>query len=332
MVLLRPKQIGNYGGTDDDVLTLVGGVAKWQAPSGTNLYASRTVNTAPAGQTVLTLGATPHGESLQVFKQGLLLTPGVDYTHSGTTVTLTTALTAGQVIVDHYLTTTASPAESVLSATYSGAVLADSPWGFWRLTETSGTTLADSSPNSRPLTLNGSAHTLAQAGPKDKAVAFANAAGYAISSATHATSPATLEGWVYLTANPGGKTTVVGCADTFNGGVWDKDLYVDTAGKAAFYLFNGTSSIDVVAPSGLSLNTWHHLAATVGAAGTFLYVDGVQVATDASTASYAGSAQKVLLRASSGSMNNTGAMRIAEPAFFTSQLSAARIAAHYSSA
>jgi hypothetical protein len=55
------------------------------------------------------------------------------------------------------------------AAAYATAVLADSPWGFWKCDESSGTTLADSSGNSRPMTISGSGQTLAQTGPDGSA-------------------------------------------------------------------------------------------------------------------------------------------------------------------
>lgn len=88
------------------------------------LHVSASVNTATGGEPGMTLGATPYEESFQLFKNGVLLTPGVAYTRSGTAVTFTAALTAGQVIVDTYFTTTASPSDSTLTA--PTAVVSDS--------------------------------------------------------------------------------------------------------------------------------------------------------------------------------------------------------------
>jgi hypothetical protein len=85
------------------------------ASAGTTLHASGSFNTAAAGNSILTLGATPYEESLQVFVDGHLKRYGTDYTVSGSVVTFSAVLSAGQVVADHYLTTTSSPSDSVLS-------------------------------------------------------------------------------------------------------------------------------------------------------------------------------------------------------------------------
>lgn len=79
------------------------------------LHASRTFNTAVAGNTTLTLAVTPYEESLQIFVDGLLKQFGVFYTVAANVVTFAAALIAGQIVADHYLTTTDTPADSVLT-------------------------------------------------------------------------------------------------------------------------------------------------------------------------------------------------------------------------
>lgn len=224
----------------------------------------------------------------------------------------------------------ASIALDVDSALYGAAVLADSPWGYWRLTETSGTTLQDETANNRDLTISGSAHTLAQTGPKGDAIDWANATGHAETTATFASSAATLESWVKIAANPSASTVMVGMAASFGDGTFDKQLFIDSAGKPGVYLYTG-SILTLLGPSALSTGTWHHIAATVGAAGVKLYVDGTEVATDAATSSYSG-AQLVFVRGGGNGYTATGAMLVAEPAVYAAQLSAARVLAHYNAA
>lgn len=215
--------------------------------------------------------------------------------------------------------------------TYIDTVLVDSPWGFWLLAETTGTALADSSGNARGMTINLSAATLDQPGPPlGKSIAWSTAAGYAITTAQHTTSPATAEAWVYLTATPAANTVIVGSAVGYNSGAHDKSLYVDTVGKVAFMYYDaGGSTRTILSPTALSLNAWHHVVASVGAAGGKLRIDKVASGTDVSTTSYTGSGQCFLIRASGASINGTAAMRVAAPAFYTTQLSDARIDAHY---
>ena len=215
--------------------------------------------------------------------------------------------------------------------TYSAEVLADLPWGFWEQAETSGTTLADSSGNARSMTITG-APTMNQTGPSPAltAIAWANAVGYANTADSVATSPATIEVWVYLTANPAVATQVFSMAN--NMGTHDKDMWVDTAGKINFYFYPGYEAV-VVASSALALNVWHHVVASVGAAGAKLRIDKVTVGTNAATTSYAGSVQSMFLHLhalnGAGSTSGTAAMTIGAPAVYITQLTDARTDAHY---
>jgi len=214
--------------------------------------------------------------------------------------------------------------------TVSAEVLADAPWGFWEQAETSGTTLADSSGNARSMTISGSSHTLNQTGPSAAlvAIAWANAAGYAVTAVTVDTSDVTMEAWVYLTANPSAGTAITGHAIAFDNGTRDKTLYVDTSGRACMHFYSG-SSIVVTASAPLSLNAWHHVIGSVGAAGAKIRVDKITVGTNAATTSAFGFNQLVFIRGGGSGFNGNGAMKIAMVARYTSQLSDARTDAHY---
>ena len=94
---------------------------------------------------------------------------------------------------------------------YSEVILADSPVGYWRLGESSGTSAADATGNGNTGTYTDS-YTLAQtgdiAGDTDKAVAFsgANSTGGYVAvpdvSALRFTSALTFEAWIRLRAVP----------------------------------------------------------------------------------------------------------------------------------
>jgi hypothetical protein len=219
--------------------------------------------------------------------------------------------------------------------TYDSEVLADVPWGYWECNEASGTTLADASGNARSLSITGTP-SLAQSGPVAgaKAIAWPNSSAtcYAVSSATTTSSPATLEAWVYLTATPGTATAIVACATSAGSSTQDKPLFVDTDGKVKFQVFSGATEM-IASAAPLALNTWHHVVASVGAAGTKLRIDKVTVATGIKTGSYTG-AQKVFIHGGGNGggsflFQNSRAVTIAKPAFYTAQLSDARTDAHY---
>ena len=205
---------------------------------------------------------------------------------------------------------------------YQSEVLADSPWGFWLCNETSGTTLADSSDSADSF--------LGQSGPlvSQPAIAWQSATEYGSTSATLATSPATVEAWVYLTANPLNNTPIVACAASAGNGTHDKALYVDTSGKVNWYIYAG-SETTLTAPSALTLNAWHHIVASVGAAGAKIRIDGTTVVSNVgATSSYTG-AMKVFLHGGGVGYTSGSPVRVAAPAVWNSQLSDATTDAHY---
>lgn len=99
----RVQQLHQSGATVGQVATWDG--TTWVPQSPSPIAVGRGVFTALAGESVITLGATPITDSELVYVDGVLLTPGVDYTLSGSTITLTTPLTGGEVVVVLYSTT-----------------------------------------------------------------------------------------------------------------------------------------------------------------------------------------------------------------------------------
>ena len=101
----------------------------------------------------------------------------------------------------------------------------------------------------------------------------------------------TLEAWVYAKGSQGSWARIFDLAS--GTGSQNNSIilgFQDNTGKLAFTAFNGTSTtplVTVAAPTALTLNTWHHVALTLGGAGALtatLYVDGVSVATGTLTA------------------------------------------------
>lgn len=223
--------------------------------------------------------------------------------------------------------------------TYSSEVLADSPWGFWEQAETSGTNLNDSSPNNRDLTITGTP-TLNQAGPFTPAAAVAwpesvSAERYA-SATTVNTSVITLEAWVYLTATPTNPTPIIATAASYASNTQRIAFFVDATGKLNWMTYQGgATAVLITAPSALSLNAWHHVVASIGAAGSKVRVDKTTVVTGAGTAISAG-AETVFVHGGGSDSSDAGRrfangspITIALPAVYTTQLSDARTDAHY---
>lgn len=89
--------------------------------AGATVYKGRDRLVASAGDNTLTLGATPVAGSPLIWVNNVIKWPTTNYTISGGVITFTSALTAGDVVLVYYDTTTSSPAASALS----GAAVVD---------------------------------------------------------------------------------------------------------------------------------------------------------------------------------------------------------------
>jgi hypothetical protein len=223
---------------------------------------------------------------------------------------------------------------------YDSEVLADSPWGYWKTNETSGSTLVDSSGNSRPLAIFGSP-SLAQVGPTgaNDAVQWNNVATQYAQSTGFTTNAGafTHEAWVFLTANPGVKTNINGRAVGYgDSGAQDGELYINTDGTVGLYVYNGAGQT-LTTTGALPLNAWHHIIGSVGAAGTRIRTDkgavsNLQASNSGVTTGYTGANQLIFVRGGGSGYTGTGAIKIARNAYYTSQLTNTRTDAHHDAA
>lgn len=220
---------------------------------------------------------------------------------------------------------------------YATAVLANSPWGFWQQAETSGTTLADSSGNSRTMTITGTP-TLGVSSPFTVAQGIrfpdisVNGDSYTTTAATSTSSSVTMSCWLYVpTGTIADGTPIMAMALGYGNATWDKPLYLNSDGKIYFEAYNGANQI-IGSSAAITRDTWHHVVASVGAAGMKLRVDKTTVASNAGvTTSYTG-AQILMLHGGGSAHTGRPVMGIAAPAFFTSQLSDGQTDAHYDAA
>lgn len=81
----------------------------------TSVYKGRDRLTAAAGNSVLTLGASPVAGSPLVWVDNVIKWPGTDYTIAGSVITFSAALAAGDIVLVAYDTLTANPGASALS-------------------------------------------------------------------------------------------------------------------------------------------------------------------------------------------------------------------------
>lgn len=218
---------------------------------------------------------------------------------------------------------------------YSSEVLADSPYLYWRLDDTSGTAAADTSGNSRTGTYSGSP-TLAQSPliTVDTSVLFDATNDYCLSSsAIFNSSTATVEVWFdYDGVVPTNYWFIAGCNEGDGSGTGDKQLVIDSTGKPAFYVFDGSPQF-ATGSDVLTAGT-HHLVGVIDDPGdtAYVYVNGVQKGTVAAGSSFAGYSNPNVMvgglsTARPGEASVAG--RRDEFAIYTTVLSSARILAHY---
>ncbi len=112
------------------------------------------------------------------------------------------------------------------------------------------------------------------------AVGYRGVTNLAANSTVSNPGPFTAEAWIRTWA--GGAVVGFGTAATGYSGVRDRLLYVDGGGRLSFAVYPG-AYVTVRSPAGTTYadGAWHHVAASVGAAGIKLYADGVLVASNA---------------------------------------------------
>ncbi|HEY1119879.1 MAG TPA: LamG-like jellyroll fold domain-containing protein [Acidimicrobiales bacterium] len=215
--------------------------------------------------------------------------------------------------------------------TYASEVLADSPVGYWKLDETSGTTAADSSGNGRDGTYNGSPSLASRAlnGVLGAVSDFDGTNDYVDLPAMPTAAARTIEAWAVFDALTA-YAAIVG--EGYSGSSPDVELGIGCG------LSNGSTNLEGAEFSGSwggasgsapSTATLHHVVATHDGSTVRLYLDGTEVASG-SKARINGS-EHWLIGAkldypTSGPYFN-GA--IGHVAIYSTALSSTRVAAHY---
>ncbi|MFF8513308.1 PKD domain-containing protein [Streptomyces sp. NPDC015492] len=218
-----------------------------------------------------------------------------------------------------------------VASSYTGTVLADSPAGYWRLGETSGTVAADSSGNAKNGTftgnfiLKGENGALLGESTQNSAVRFQGGATSLVTLPNmqlSAQNNLTMEGWIKTTS---GSTAPVYLFNETNSSNWSyfrvnqgklryyRNLLTPTEGGGAWSrTYDGTRNVND--------GNWHHIAAVQTAGSVTLYVDGTADGTWNET-------QKHQALASTDIGKSTTAT-IDEPAVYFTALTGAKIASH----
>jgi len=228
------------------------------------------------------------------------------------------------------------PGGPAADRSYSAAVLMDAPAAYWRLGESSGTTMTDATKNGNNGTYFGGI-TLAQPGAlasdTGTAVAFDGRTGGATvaSSRSLQVNRITIELWLKKTTDSGAGIYV---AKNFvgNGGVgtgWFQLLNNDRYARLEFRVTGDTHPV-LVSSTTLALNTWYYVVATYDGAVAKLYFNGK---LDSMLPLVAAPAQNddplYIGRRADGFFNNAV---LEEVAIYPTALSADRIAAHWRAA
>lgn len=212
--------------------------------------------------------------------------------------------------------------------TYKETVLADSPAGYWRLGETSGTAAADSSGNNRTATYANV--TLGAAGliaSDSNTAATFNGTSSEVWRADEALfdlpGTFTLEAWI--------KPTKVGVAQSIlsktEGEAWGLEL--TAANKILFYFRTETGEFPEVVGGTVAANSIYHVVVTKSATTMMLWVNGAKVTELATTKVPRNQAGAFRIGKFSNEVPQPFTGVIDEVAIYESVLSEARIKAHY---
>jgi Concanavalin A-like lectin/glucanases superfamily/Glycosyl hydrolase family 26 len=218
---------------------------------------------------------------------------------------------------------------------YSSTVLADSPSGYWHLSETSGTVAADASTANADGTYSGGVQLNASG-------AFAGSSAALLSGGASGSvslgdrfdfagkSAFTLEGWVKPQA-----------LDSYGRRLFSKET-VDSSGHQGYLVWVSATGIgferwangwhsQVIASTKLPTGAWSYVAATYDGSAMRLYVNGREVASGSSSLSIPTLSAPLTINGASGGGNYLTAT-VDEPAVYGRALSGSQISAHYSAA
>ncbi len=246
-------------------------------------------------------------------------------TLTGTTSSGTTASSTGTVTV------------SAASASYSSAVLADGPVGYWRLGETSGTSVADTTGSPPGSLVGGVTEGVAGvAGDGNTAFGFNGTNGY-VTIGDRANLDFTSQGFaVEAWVKPNTISTVSGAVlqkgDASGYPGWQYRLAMTSAGKWRGTVFVGSTNITVTDSSTPSTTAWTHLALVRNAGQITLYVNGAAVAATTFSGNVNTSVGMLAIGRSGANSTNYFNGAVDEVAIYPTALSSSQVLAHYNAA
>ena len=160
---------------------------------------------------------------------------------------------------------------------YAELVLKDGASAYWRLDDTSGSSVADWSGSNDGQSYPGVSFGAQGAitDDADQAAVFDGSTSGYVAAQTELTGPDTftIEGWFKSTSTNGGKIVGFGNSLTGNSSSYDRHIYMDNAGHVWFGVYPGSVQT-VSTTSAYNDGSWHQVVASLGADGMRLYVDG----------------------------------------------------------
>jgi Concanavalin A-like lectin/glucanases superfamily/Fibronectin type III domain len=312
---VTPAGSATYTVTVADQGGFTGGVTLSAAgfPAGTTAAFSPNPATTTSTLTLTTISSTPAGTSL--------------FTVTGVNGSLSHATQSTLVVT--------------AASTYASTILADGPNAYWRLGETSGTVLVDSTTNANNGSYVGGV-TLNQpgaiVGDANGAILLDGATGYGRapnSSTLSLTGAVSVEAWVKWTATATGTQDIIykGDGTTVAGTSFALAYVAGCAGCGlGFYSYIGNTAVCACQSSALPGGQWFHLVGTRTAAGQLgFYVNGSQVASASDSGgplNTVAAAVGIGASGSSASLYSANA-RLDEATIYPTALTAAQVMRHY---
>ena len=187
--------------------------------------------------------------------------------------------------IDHWVASgRTSPLPPAPADAYGAAVYNLNPDVYWRLADSTGTTMLDSGPNQFNGNYAGSVTKGVAGGITGSNTAVTFNGGTASSQAQF-TNPTTysLETWFTTTTNVGGKLIGFGNERSNLSSNYDRHVYMQDNGTLVFGVWTGQTNT-ITSANSYNNGQWHHVVATQSSDGMKMYVDGALVGTNPQTA------------------------------------------------
>jgi signal peptidase I len=166
-----------------------------------------------------------------------------------------------------------------------GRTVSNSPSFTYQFGAASGTSESDLSANGRTGTLSTGVTRVGGTCTSSPYVTLDGTAGQiTTTSTTRIAGPTTftVEAWI-RTSTAAGKVIGFGNSQTGTSSSYDRQLYVNSAGRIVFGVYN-FGNVTIASPAAVTDGAWHHVVGTMSSTGMALYVDGVSVGTNTNTA------------------------------------------------